>query len=589
MRLREISEAVGRITKQNQTADVGPQEIKTQAAKFGNTVDKDGRPPSLSKKTKGSKTNVLFNLGLAESIFRELDIPRNKMPQIGIKDLKKDYNLEKAMVDPRSLETSQDQRIPGMVEKTVQSIKDGFNKPLVIDKNGFIVNGHHRYDAYLELGADEIPVVRVKDASIGDLVNDFSHTAKDTYAEDNTKACPRTKAARCQCEQINTLAESDDTITAVCVLEQSDTVEGTILLKQQAENATLIVGKITGLEPGEHGFHIHEFGDLSNGCESAGGHYNPDGVDHGDLEQGHVGDLGNVTADSNGVADIEIIAERVDLRGDRSVVGRSIVIHSDRDDLGKGGDSESLKTGNAGDRLACGVITLKETINEKWSKKYKSSINCDNPKGFSQKAHCAGKKKNEDFSDERRLKMYNPDSTHYLKKSMPKTSSADITQKFKKADRPDDSYELDIKDFDKKTIRKVLPQLIDDMLDNDKNKMVIKARFGLKPFDKSYTLKQIGEWLGVTQAVVRQREAKALRQLRHPSRSEKLRDLIDSQYNENFADGKKKGKSRPGRAKRAGVDCSKSVSALRKQAKNSSGEEQKMAHWCANMKSGRKK
>jgi len=61
-----VLEAVGRITKQNQTADVGPQEIKTQAAKFGNTVDKDGRPPTLSKKTRGSKTNVLFNLGMAK-------------------------------------------------------------------------------------------------------------------------------------------------------------------------------------------------------------------------------------------------------------------------------------------------------------------------------------------------------------------------------------------------------------------------------------------------------------------------------------------------------------------------------------------
>ena len=61
-----LLEAAGRVTKQNQTADVGPQEIKTQAAKFGNTVDRDGRPPTLSKKTKGSKTNVLFNLGMAE-------------------------------------------------------------------------------------------------------------------------------------------------------------------------------------------------------------------------------------------------------------------------------------------------------------------------------------------------------------------------------------------------------------------------------------------------------------------------------------------------------------------------------------------
>ncbi len=60
-------------------------------------------------------------------------------------------------------------------------------------------------------------------------------------------------------------------------------------------------------------------------------------------------------------------------------------------------------------------------------------------------------------------------------------------------------------------------------------------------------------------------------------------------FEENFIDGKKKGKSRPGRAKRAGVDCSKSKTELRKIAKNSSGEKQKMAHFCANMKGGRKK
>ena len=66
MRLREIYED-GRIVKGvNTTVDVGPDEIKTQAAKFGNKVDKDGRPPTLSKKVKGSSTNVLYNLGLAE-------------------------------------------------------------------------------------------------------------------------------------------------------------------------------------------------------------------------------------------------------------------------------------------------------------------------------------------------------------------------------------------------------------------------------------------------------------------------------------------------------------------------------------------
>ena len=178
--------------------------------------------------------------------------------------------------------------------------------------------------------------------------------------------CPRTKAKQCQCESISIVAEADNEfVFAQCVLEHSDAVKGNIVMMQKtAGGPTVIKGTITGLEPGKHGFHIHEFGDLSKGCKSAGAHYNPDGVDHGDLEQGHVGDLGNITADDSGTATFKIVAKRIDLLGDSSVIGRSIVVHSDVDDLGKGGDEESLKTGNAGDRLACGVIVLRGDNND---------------------------------------------------------------------------------------------------------------------------------------------------------------------------------------------------------------------------------
>ena len=174
-------------------------------------------------------------------------------------------------------------------------------------------------------------------------------------------SCKRTRAKECSCSRIKSITEGETTVIAQCELQHSDTIKGTILLMQAPGTPTLIKGTITGLQPGEHGFHIHEFGDMSKGCESMGGHYNPDGVDHGDIEQGHVGDLGNITADESGVANFSIQANRVDLIGERSVVGRGLVVHSDPDDLGQGGDEESLKTGNAGDRLACGVITLRAT------------------------------------------------------------------------------------------------------------------------------------------------------------------------------------------------------------------------------------
>jgi len=178
-------------------------------------------------------------------------------------------------------------------------------------------------------------------------------------------SCPRTRAKQCQCENIAISEAQGDSIIAQCMLEHSNTVKGVILCMQSAKGGpTLIKGTISGLPPGKHGFHIHEFGDLSKGCESAGGHYNPDNVDHGNLDNGHVGDLGNIKADNLGVAKFSIIAERVDLVGARSIVGRSFVVHSDEDDLGRGGDEESLITGNAGERLACGVITLRGDKND---------------------------------------------------------------------------------------------------------------------------------------------------------------------------------------------------------------------------------
>jgi len=148
---------------------------------------------------------------------------------------------------------------------------------------------------------------------------------------------------------------------AICVLKGDGETQGTVTFEQSAPGGPVTVsGEIKGLKAGEHGFHIHEFGDGTNGCMSAGAHFNPHGKTHGgptDAER-HVGDLGNVTAGADGVAKIKLTDSMIALSGDHSIVGRSLVVHADVDDLGKGKHELSPTTGNAGARLACGVIGL---------------------------------------------------------------------------------------------------------------------------------------------------------------------------------------------------------------------------------------
>ncbi|CAL1285482.1 unnamed protein product [Larinioides sclopetarius] len=145
---------------------------------------------------------------------------------------------------------------------------------------------------------------------------------------------------------------------AVCRLHNG-TLSGIIRLTRQRVTAPVTVsGEIRGLSPGLHGFHIHQYGDLSGGCASAGGHFNPFQKNHGAPtdEERHVGDLGNIQAGSNGVATINIVDHQLRLCGPISVMGRAIVVHAQQDDLGRGGNEESLRTGNAGSRVGCCVI-----------------------------------------------------------------------------------------------------------------------------------------------------------------------------------------------------------------------------------------
>jgi Cu-Zn family superoxide dismutase len=141
---------------------------------------------------------------------------------------------------------------------------------------------------------------------------------------------------------------------AVAVLHatQGNSVEGKATLSK-AEGGVKVNVHVTGLTPGKHGFHIHEFGDCSaaDGA-SAGGHFNPSSESHGAPgdAQRHTGDLGNIEANAEGVADLEYIDSRAAFDGANSILGRGVIVHAGADDL------KTQPTGNAGGRLACGVI-----------------------------------------------------------------------------------------------------------------------------------------------------------------------------------------------------------------------------------------
>lgn len=136
-------------------------------------------------------------------------------------------------------------------------------------------------------------------------------------------------------------------------------VQGSVLFTEKDETVLIDID-IQGLKKNAlHGFHIHEYGDMTTECTSMCAHFNPNNKKHGgpDSKERHVGDLGNLITDKNGCAKYRIVDSVIKLKGVKyNIIGRGLVIHQDADDLGLGKNAESLLTGNAGKRIACCVI-----------------------------------------------------------------------------------------------------------------------------------------------------------------------------------------------------------------------------------------
>jgi Cu-Zn family superoxide dismutase len=150
-----------------------------------------------------------------------------------------------------------------------------------------------------------------------------------------------------------------------CIATFNDKIKGTVRFHQCSPgNKTLVLFDLKGLHANAiNACHIHEYGDLTNGCMSLGAHLNLTNKDHGsiliNINNSHTGDLiNNIHSDKNGKFKYIYEDPRINLFGDveESIIGCSVVIHELKDDLGLGNNAESKKTGNAGGRMTCAII-----------------------------------------------------------------------------------------------------------------------------------------------------------------------------------------------------------------------------------------
>lgn len=114
---------------------------------------------------------------------------------------------------------------------------------------------------------------------------------------------------------------------------------------------------LRNLKPGVHAVHVHAIPKCEGPAfTSAGGHFNPAGKKHGlqNPEGPHAGDMENFTVAADGTAKAMVMARGVTLGTEANSVftngGTALVVHAGQDDM------KTDPAGNAGDRIACGVI-----------------------------------------------------------------------------------------------------------------------------------------------------------------------------------------------------------------------------------------
>lgn len=656
MQVKDLIED-GRIVKGvNTTVDVGTNEIPKQARKFGFKVDKDGRPPTLSRKVKGKSTNVLYNLGLTESI----QSIKFRMPNF-------DAEWSEAERYPEFKKIGKD--------KWIELVKTG--KPIDVDNElaNKIENteageeNRHEFDNLDPNKKERF----IKDLAGNNIELPIIASYSDGYLElvgGNTRLTGmmsqlgQGKAWMFDVpDEIANLAEQQQVNEAIQLWPIIAAAFTALAKKKGVKKAKAIMTEfIRRMPPGASPEVVVDlFKYLIGG--GAGGYIATQVSKNRKKEKEEVKE--NVNAQSEIYVDMDGVL--ADFFGDwKKLVGKDWRNITDiKPALQKIRDTEDFWLNLPVTSNAKNLLSLIKDI--KGSYKILSSPLPDDPNS-------------------------EPHKRQWIEKHLSFFPPKDVIITFDKAkyaSQPDgtpniliDDYGVNIGKWEaaggmgfkhkdhkfERTARNLKTLMKEDMSKKDIKKAHKKAD---KMLDSPKAKKSIGKWAkekgmdpeGAIYAIAMNRQKKEsytrdqlpqiknknLQNIKHTIEKVQVKDLIPVQeerimenfkrqvdrltagkYNhivvdcdnkivnghhrldalkmlnikevevarlpwkikaivENFADGKKKGKSRPGRVKRSGASCKGSVTSLRKKAKNASGEKQKMYHWCANMKSGRKK
>jgi len=443
---------------------------------------------------------LLFELQDRPKLDKEFD--RNIMPQIRKNNLQDSgFKFEKKKIKLSKLKPVQSQRVKGMHSQALKGFQDGSIHPIIIDKNNYIVNGHHRYDVARSLDMDKVKVLKVN-ATVEELIDFYKHTSSDEPTiEEQLKAKLQQK--------LNEIKLEPD------LYKDSDPKDNSYITDtyQDATSNWSRIGSLPGITNSEMYNNGHTISIFL-------------------VENKQPVFLLNIQRLADGYSTINVVAHSQH-RGKALSIPLYLAVSKRFGKPLYSFGSQSV----AGNRI--------------WEKLYQQYPN---------RVKAVNVKTNQELDVE---SVLNDNNFETRLKLLPESvQEGDVIQgNFPNNKTPKDNIVVHV-------FISPAPGVQPDWIPSKPG--VIKDQYQLS--------KEIEDVL-----------AKGVK-------PEHIKVQINGTYirmpeygiTENFKDGKVKGKSRPGRVKRAGASCIGSVTSLRKKAKNSSGEKAKMYHWCANMKSGRK-